>query len=176
MALPTTGQISMGDINVELGRARTTSISLEQAENGIIATINNNSPSKPSNVNPATLSEWRGYNHSYVSNYVLYVQVPSGGLEREIIFLSGSTHVGSLAKGANSQNVTLSVVVGQPLSIRAVYFRDVYSGGGLATSYPIRTLTGGSLGTLSWTGSNVSNTLSIGNAGTLTGAHLRINV
>ena len=170
MALPTTGQISMGDINVELGRARTTSISLEQAENGIITTINNNSPSKPSNVNPATLSEWRGYNHTYVSNYVLYVQVPSGGLEREIIFLSGSTQVGSLVRGANSQNVTLSIVVGQPLSIRADY-----SGGGSATSYPIRTLTGGLLGTLSWKGSNVSNTLSIGNAGTLTGAYLRIN-
>ena len=175
MALPTTGQISMGDINVELGRARTTSISLEQAENGIIATINNNSPSKPSNVNPATLSEWRGYNHSYVSNYVLYVQVPSGGLEREIIFLSGSTQVGSLIRGANSQNVTLSIVVGQPLSIRAVYYRDVYFSGGSVT-YPIRTLTGCSLGTLSWTDPNVSNTLSIGNAGTLPGAHLRINV
>jgi hypothetical protein len=39
MALQSSGQISMGDINVELGRTRTAIISLDTAENGYV-TIN----------------------------------------------------------------------------------------------------------------------------------------
>jgi hypothetical protein len=40
MALQSSGQISMGDINVELGRTRTANISLDTAENGGYVTIN----------------------------------------------------------------------------------------------------------------------------------------
>jgi hypothetical protein len=40
MALQSSGQISMGDINVELGRTRTAIISLDTAENGGYVTIN----------------------------------------------------------------------------------------------------------------------------------------
>ena len=65
MALPSSGQISMGDINVELGRARSSYIELDNAENGDYAAINSCSPSRPSSGNPATMSEWRGYNHSF---------------------------------------------------------------------------------------------------------------
>jgi hypothetical protein len=61
MALQSSGQISMGDINVELGRTRTAIISLDTAENGGYVTINAN---KPSATNPATISEWYSYNHS----------------------------------------------------------------------------------------------------------------
>ncbi|WP_294962357.1 hypothetical protein [uncultured Flavobacterium sp.] len=68
MAISTTGPLSMGDINVELGRTRTASISLDAAENGSYATINQNSSSKPSSSNPATISEWRGYNHTAASS------------------------------------------------------------------------------------------------------------
>lgn len=57
------GQISFGDINEELGRSRTSQISLDAAENGAYGTINTLSPNKPSVTNPATLSEWYGYNH-----------------------------------------------------------------------------------------------------------------
>lgn len=55
----------MGDINVELGRSRTAYISLDAAENGSYVAINTNSPSRPSSSNPASISEWYSYNHSY---------------------------------------------------------------------------------------------------------------
>lgn len=65
MTLPAAfATISMGDINVELGRSRTANISLDAAENGSYATININSTSRPSSTNPATISEWYLYNHN----------------------------------------------------------------------------------------------------------------
>lgn len=63
MALPSTGSISMNQINIELGRASGTNISLDAAENGSYGAINQNSVAKPSSGNPASMSEWRGYNH-----------------------------------------------------------------------------------------------------------------
>jgi hypothetical protein len=69
MPLPATGPISMGDINVELGRPRNTTISLDVAEHGTYAAINQNSVSRPSPTNPATISEWRSYNHSTISSF-----------------------------------------------------------------------------------------------------------
>lgn len=61
--LQSTGTIRMSDINLELGRASNANISLDGAEGGLYGTINLLSPSKPSPSNPATLSEWYGYNH-----------------------------------------------------------------------------------------------------------------
>lgn len=63
MALQRTGQIGLGDINVELGRARTAQISLDTAENGGYFPINVNSRFRPNATNPAAISEWYGYNH-----------------------------------------------------------------------------------------------------------------
>ena len=65
MALPSSGTIAMSQINTELGRAAGNTISLDSAENGSYATINQCSPSRPSADNPAAMSEWRGYNHSF---------------------------------------------------------------------------------------------------------------
>lgn len=67
MALPGSGPLSLGDINVELGRSRTSTISLDAAENGSYGAINQNSTSRPSSSNPARVSEWYGYNHSAAS-------------------------------------------------------------------------------------------------------------
>ena len=64
MTLPYSGSISMGQINVELGRGSTTAISLDAAENGSYGAINTNSASRPSGSNPASMSEWYGYNHN----------------------------------------------------------------------------------------------------------------
>jgi hypothetical protein len=66
MTLPRTGQIGLGDINVELGRSRTAQISLDTAENGGYGAINQNSRSRPSSTNPAAVSEWYNYNHTFV--------------------------------------------------------------------------------------------------------------
>ena len=65
MALPAAyATMSMGDINVELGRARTSYISLNTAEDGGYGAINTNSSSRPSSSDPASISEWYSYNHS----------------------------------------------------------------------------------------------------------------
>lgn len=78
MALPTSGPISLGDINGELGRARTSNISLDAAENGSYVAINQSSISKPSSTNPAIISEWRGYNHSTSTADTTAPSVPTG--------------------------------------------------------------------------------------------------
>ena len=65
MALPSSGAIRMSQLNSELGRSSTAPISLDAAENGSYVAINTCSPSRPSSSNPAALSEWRGYNHSF---------------------------------------------------------------------------------------------------------------
>lgn len=63
MALPTSGQLSMNDINRELNRTGTAFISLDNAESGTYGSINTNSSSRPNNARPAAISEWYGYNH-----------------------------------------------------------------------------------------------------------------
>lgn len=62
----------MGQINTELGRSSTATISLDTAENGGYATINTCSPSYPASGNPAAMSEWYSYNHLAVCSNSLY--------------------------------------------------------------------------------------------------------
>lgn len=64
MALQSSGEIKMSQINVELGRSSTAAISLDAAENGTYAAINTSSASYPSSTNPASMSEWYGYDHN----------------------------------------------------------------------------------------------------------------
>ena len=64
MALPCSGQIAMSQINTELNRSASATISLDAAENGDYGAINQNSPSRPNASNPAAMSEWHCYNHS----------------------------------------------------------------------------------------------------------------
>ena len=64
MALPSSGALSMNDIRIELGIPSQAPFSLDTAENGGYVAINQCSPSRPSASNPATISEWYGYNHS----------------------------------------------------------------------------------------------------------------
>lgn len=85
MALPLTGQISFGDVNVELGRSRTALISLKNAETGVYIPLNVNSPYKPSGTEWYLMSEWRGYDQNYVPPMAYCTiwgdcyQVPSAG-------------------------------------------------------------------------------------------------
>jgi len=67
MALQSSGTIKMSEINTELGRSSTATISLDSAESGTYATINTNSASYPNNARPASMSEWYGYDHSATS-------------------------------------------------------------------------------------------------------------
>jgi hypothetical protein len=63
MALPRSGQLGLSQINSELGRTATSTLSLDGAENGLYGTINGNSRSRPSSANPAAISEWYSYDH-----------------------------------------------------------------------------------------------------------------
>ena len=74
MALQSSGTIKMSEINTELGRSSTATISLDTAENGGYATINTASTSYPSSGNPASMSEWYSYNHtaSSSSSFTVY--------------------------------------------------------------------------------------------------------
>lgn len=91
MALQGSGSISMSQINTELQRSSTATISLDAAENGSYATINTCSSSRPSSSNPASMSEWYSYNHTaaccpaygtyysqYCSGYDLYYTYHNG--------------------------------------------------------------------------------------------------
>lgn len=64
MALQGSGAISMSQINTELGRSSTATISLDTAENGGYVAINTCGSPRPSSSNPASMSEWYSYNHS----------------------------------------------------------------------------------------------------------------
>jgi len=67
----------MSQINTELGRGSTSQISLDTAENGGYARINQNSRSRPSATNPAYMSEWYGYNHR--ASGVTFTPMPEVG-------------------------------------------------------------------------------------------------
>ena len=65
MALPSSGvPLSMSQINTELGRSSTATISLDDAESGVYGAINTGSTSYPLDARPASISEWYGYNHT----------------------------------------------------------------------------------------------------------------
>jgi hypothetical protein len=70
MTMPSSGQISMGQINNELGRATSAQIGLDQAENGAYGALAPYSPSRPSGGNPAAMSEWWGYNGAAFPYYM----------------------------------------------------------------------------------------------------------
>jgi hypothetical protein len=63
MALPSSGQISFSDINIELGRLFNSTIGLRDAAIGNYTAINANSSIRPSGIAPHSISEFRGYDH-----------------------------------------------------------------------------------------------------------------
>lgn len=107
------GTISMSQINSEFGRSSTAGISLDTAENGGYATINTASASRPSGTNPASMSEWYGYNHNASSStpptfaWNLLRQGPTNGVLS--ITKNGVSQVSTSTTGASG---TISVVAG----------------------------------------------------------------
>lgn len=62
--LPMSGIITLSMIREELGKQPESNFSLNNAEDGGYVAINPCSTYKPSSPNPASLSEWYGYNHT----------------------------------------------------------------------------------------------------------------
>jgi|694.fasta_scaffold14920_20 hypothetical protein len=59
------GSVSATGINLELGKASNSTLSINTAEDGGYGAINQCSPSRPSSTDPASYSEWRNYNHGF---------------------------------------------------------------------------------------------------------------
>ena len=64
MALPSSGQISMDDIRIELGVPTQSPFGLNEARSGTYAAINPCSTYKPPATGQISLSDWYGYNHT----------------------------------------------------------------------------------------------------------------
>jgi len=65
MTLPLSGPLSLGDINVELGRSRTSLVGIKEAEYGDYIPLNPYSPYKPNEYVECYFSEWYGYDQNY---------------------------------------------------------------------------------------------------------------
>ena len=129
MALPSSGTISMSDINTELGRSSTVTISLDSAENGTYATINTASSSYPSSTNPASMSEWHGYNHSASSLTAIVISDSAFGD-------SG----GACNEGPNAGTITVYTNVYPVTTSSTIYSNSsgttAFDGGGSWYYYP----------------------------------------
>lgn len=94
------GSVSASAINTELGRSSTATISIDTAENGGYGAINQNSPSRPSSSNPASFSEWQGYDHNFT--------------------VLGGDQLCYVAYCANNGRSTGTDCFGEPISIRCL--------------------------------------------------------
>lgn len=149
MTLVGYGAISMGDINVELGRSRTAQISLDTAENGGYGAINPNGTGNiPSATNPAQMSEWYGYDHNaapavtYTYYGILYYNDPCQGF--------GTYYTGSDGNWYEGDGTNFSEMTGG-----FVTMYDYYDPGWGIYYYTIYNLAYG--GTLTYWGTTTSN-------------------
>jgi hypothetical protein len=109
--MPASSTIRMSQINTELGRSSTASISLDTAENGGYGAINQASASRPSSNNPASLSEWYSYNHNaIVLQYTHTLYYASGDNNGRFGFTTSSAACSSTSPSitvySNSSTIT----------------------------------------------------------------------
>lgn len=100
MALPSSGSISLGQINTEFGKPADSSISLASVSTGGYGTLSPYSPSRPDGAAPHRISEFYNYNHasvapsititSYSSGYI-YFTVSGTGYSPSVLRLNRST-------------------------------------------------------------------------------------
>ena len=119
MAVPGTGEISLGKIRQELQAANYTSgpytaaaTGLDPAENGTYATINTCSPSYPLSANPAKMSEWRNYDHDapcYASLYALDDGNTSNTGTQSYLYSNGNYVQNAIGTGAFNINGKFAV-------------------------------------------------------------------
>jgi len=129
MILPTSGVISMGEINVELGRARATSISLNSAQNGNVVAIRQSASPKPSPTgsgnNVASISEWYGYQH-LLSGLGFIVTAGATGEWRGYV-INGS--VGSISPSpANVFFTGANAVIRAVYTSNSQFILEIYNG------------------------------------------------
>lgn len=98
MSLPLSGSISLSQINTELSRSASSQISLDSAENGTYAAVNNCSYYKPAAANPAAMSEWRGYDHNIMCPTTGYCGAGGKGLI-QLYGANSATHTITVGNG-----------------------------------------------------------------------------
>lgn len=145
MTLPAAyATMSMGDINVELGRSRTAEISLDTAENGGYGAINQASGSKPSSSNPAAVSEWYSYNHNASSQINVSYDIsfaPYGGLanitENGVRIIRTSTNAVGTFSSVTGDVIVASITSPTGGTVRyaevEVYVNGVFLGSNVGT-------------------------------------------
>ena len=71
MALQSSGQIKMSELNTEFGLAAERQLRLKDASDGTVATINTNNASsdRPDGTAPHAISEFYSYDHSAAAAY-----------------------------------------------------------------------------------------------------------
>ena len=101
MALPASGQISMGDIRTELGDSG--SISLKEASDGTIATINtgNASADRPDGNSPHAMTEFYSYDHDLATT--AWSNVPA---DFNLHTLASNFSIDSVVSGAKQINLS----------------------------------------------------------------------
>jgi len=78
MALQSSGQIKVSEIQSEIGQSASSTFSFSNAVSGSYATINTASASYPDNIAPHAISEWYSYDHSASSNTYYWDFTSSG--------------------------------------------------------------------------------------------------
>lgn len=125
MALPASGEISMGDIRTELGDSG--SISLKEASDGTIATINtaNAAADRPDGSAPHAISEFYSYDHDLVTTS--WSNVPA---DFTMSGVNGGTEISALktiSLTGGSGNTTISrTTTGSPV----ITFQGAFSTSG----------------------------------------------
>ena len=114
MTVPASGSLSLGRIRQELqngnysgGPYTSAATGLDTAENGGYATINTCSTLRPSATNPASMSEWYGYNHLASCGPSAYAYSDGGSsISQNMLYansLNWETRVSSSRPSINSQ-------------------------------------------------------------------------
>jgi hypothetical protein len=143
MAVPGTGEISLGKIRQELQAANYTSgpytaaaTGLDPAENGTYATINTCSPYYPLSANPAKMSEWYGYDHDAPCPASLYALDDGGDPSQQNMLYDGGDYydanVSTAAPNAlGTWSINVWVKVYSSSATQGYWFglRDTLSGG-----------------------------------------------
>ena len=110
MALPSSGEIKMSQINTELGRTSTLQIALDSAERNGYAIINQCSPSRPSGARPASMSEWYGYNHAASCSGLPQIYLELESSVTSVVWKSKTACAGSLYNVPGTVNILFTVV------------------------------------------------------------------
>jgi len=140
MGLPSSGQISLGDIQTEIGDSG--QIKLKTASDGTLATINtaNDAANRPDLSAPHSASEWYSYvhllgDHGNDSNTQMFSGNQGTGLVTvSNIDLSSANYVGSSVIGSTG-HIYFRIESGNSFTSDAQVTRVIYNGGSVFKSF-----------------------------------------